>query len=132
MAEKEKKKLSIRPKKVYTRKLKLSEITELSIAVFIVPRENETKVCSLIEQNRGVVLSKFKGKGLSRASVLTGIGAFLDDVSVVFSMARVEEVKDLVTNVSYVLNLDKPGNGKAFVIDVDGYMGAKAPFIEKW
>lgn len=126
-----KKKASFKLKKVYARKPKLSEINMLNILVVVVPREKEVKASNYIVERGGVILSKNRAKGVSRSSIFSGIGANETPVSCLFAMARSEDAPELIVNLSNDFRLDIPGNGKAFLIDVLGYMGAKAPFIEK-
>ena len=132
MAEKKSKSVSsiFSKGKQLSRKLKLSEIQELGMCLIIVKRELEPHAIDVVKDNRGIVLSRQRGKGVSRTGIMSSIGAGLTDVVVIWAMARVEEIYDLVNEIGRVLDLEKPGNGKAMVIDVDGYMGAKAPFID--
>ena len=120
---------SVKKSQKYTRKPKLSEINELSIYVCILPRENEKLAVDIIKDNKGIILSRHKGKGVSRSGILSGIGAYSSNISCIFSMARDEEVLDIVDAMNKSFDFDTPGNGKAFIIDVMGYMGAKAPFL---
>ena len=113
----------------FSRKLKLSEIQELSMCLIIVKRELEKHAIDVIRDNRGIVLSRSRGKGVSRRSIFSGLGAGQTDCVCIFAMARVEEIKTLIDEVARVLDLEKPGNGKAMVLEIEGYMGAKAPFI---
>ena len=122
---------SFKEKKVYSRKLKLSEINNLSMLVVIVPREKESEVSEYIALRGGIILSKNRAKGVSRATIFSGVGASVVPVSVLFTAARSEDAPQIITSLSEHFRLDIPGNGKAFMIDILGYMGAKAPFIEK-
>ena len=126
-----KKRASFKEKKVYMRKPKLSEINSLNIIVVIVPRDKQEKATEYILDRGGIILSVSRGKGISRATIFSGVGANEVPVSVIFSSARSEDAPSIITNLSSDFRLDIPGNGKAFMIDVLGYMGAKAPFIEK-
>ena len=116
-------------KKAYSRKPKLNEINELSIFVVIIPRDMEDEAVDIIKENKGIILSRCKGKGISRAGVLSGIGAYSKNISCIFSMVREEEAIELADAVTDRFDLDVPGNGKAFIINSLGYMGAKAPFV---
>ena len=122
---------SFAEKKEYRRKIKLNEINYLDIVCVIVPRDKNDKVIQYIECKGGVVIFRSRAKGVSRANLFSGLGINDVPVSVIFSMARREESVKLITGLSEKFRLDIPGNGKAFMIDVLGYMGAKAPFIEK-
>ncbi|MBQ9790623.1 MAG: hypothetical protein IJW24_03410 [Clostridia bacterium] len=127
---KQKTKKKIQPNKAYSRKLKLNEIQELVMIIVVVKRENERFAVEVIKENRGIVLSRSRGKGLSRLSALNSIGAFVSDVSVVFGMVRVEDAEKAMDEISFKLKLEMPGNGRAMIVPIDGYMGAKAPFVE--
>ena len=109
-------------------KLKPEDIDELKIILLIVSSEKSNFACDVIKMHGGVVLSKQKAKGLSRYSLFTSIGAFTKDCTVVLAGARKEDVEYIMTNLTVALNLEKPGVGKAMVVDVLGYMGAKAAF----
>ena len=61
---------------------------------------------------------------------MNSIGAFVSDVSVVFGMVRVEDAEKAMDEISFKLKLEMPGNGRAMIVPIDGYMGAKAPFVE--
>lgn len=122
---------SFKEKKVYSRKLKLSEINELKMLVIIVPREKEQKASDYVSKRGAIVLSKNRAKGVSRANIFSGIGANDVPVSVLFVAVRSEDAPKLILELADDFRLDIPGNGKAFLIDILGYMGAKAPFIEK-
>ena len=128
MAQKAKQK--IQANKAYSRKLKLSEIQELSLVIVIVKRELEMMAVEVIKQNRGIVLSRARGKGISKLSALNSIGAFTNDMNVIFAMVRVEEEAQLIAEIEFKLKLEVPGNGRAIIVPIDGYMGAKAPFVE--
>lgn len=110
------------------RGLQLADINELSIAVFICKREKEPELIQYATDIGGVLLSSIRAKGLSRGSIATAFGAY-SEMNVVLIMAREEIAKSVVQDVSIKFKFDKPGNGKGFLIDTDGYMGAKAAFI---
>lgn len=116
-------------KQVSVRKLKLSEINELSIAVFICKTSKETEVKNYIHDIGGIVLSSIRGKGLSREGIAVAFGAYAQ-MNVIFAMCQKEIGKTLVHDISLKFKLHESGNGKGFLIDTEGYMGAKAPFIE--
>lgn len=113
------------------RRPKLSEINELSLAVIIIKREQEGRLKERVLELGGKILSIVRGVGLSRFSVFESLKVGTDDVSVFFLTARVEDVRDIMQNISKEFKLNLPGNGKGFCVDVDGYLGAKAIFIEE-
>ena len=112
------------------KKLKLSEINELSMAVFIIQREREKELKNRVIELGGKILSISWGTGISRSTVFESLKIGTEDVSVFFVMTRVEDVRDLMKTITEEFALAIPGNGKGFIIDIDGYLGAKAPFIE--
>lgn len=112
------------------RKLKLSEIEDLSLCVFIVKKNIESKFKAKIIENDGKILSLTYGTGVSRASVFNSLKVGSDDVVIFFVTIRVEDVRKFMRIMSKEFELAVPGNGKGFVLDVNGYLGAKALFVE--
>lgn len=113
------------------KKLRLGEINELSMAVFIIQREKENELKKRILELGGKNLSISWGTGISRNTVFESLKIGTEDVSVFFVMARVEDVREIMKTITEEFSLAIPGNGKGFIIDIDGYLGAKAPFIEE-
>ena len=112
------------------RKLKVSEIEDLSVCVFIVRKNLEDKLKSEILANDGKILSITYGTGISSTSMFSSLKVGSDDVVVFFVTIRVEDVRKFMKIISKQFELAVPGNGKGFVLDVDGYLGAKALFVE--
>lgn len=110
--------------------ISLSEINELVMCMFIVKRDLEKDVCDKINKEDGVVLNVSRGKGVSRYSVFEAFGVGSSDISLIVSQARKEDAEDLIKTISTEFKFNVPGNGKGFAINVEGYMGAKAPFVE--
>ncbi|MBQ8468663.1 MAG: hypothetical protein IJ542_02785 [Clostridia bacterium] len=110
------------------KKLQLEDINELSIAVFICKTKVEGELVKYATDIGGILLSSIRGKGLSRGAVARAFGGY-DEFNVVFVMVRSEVGRDLVQDVSIKFKFDEPNNGKGFLIDTDGYMGAKAAFV---
>ncbi len=115
--------------KISVRKLKLSEIDELSIAMFICKSKLEPNLKKYVSDIGGVVLSSIRGKGLSSNAIAAAFGAY-SEMNVVMVMCQKEIARNIVQDVSIKFEFYNPGNGRGFLLDVDGYMGAKAPFIE--
>ncbi len=115
--------------KVPVRKLKLSEIDELSIAVFICKTEKENELKNYVQDIGGIVLSSIRGKGLSRNAVAVAFGAYTE-MNVILAMCQAEVARNIVQDVSIKFKFNEAGNGKGFLLDTEGYMGAKAAFIE--
>lgn len=110
--------------------IKLKQINELSMCVFIISREIEQKVKERVEELQARVVSIVRGNGISRFSLFSSLKIGTKDMSVIFAISRVEDVKKVMRTVAIDFSLAKPGNGKSFVIDIDGYLGAKAKFLE--
>lgn len=109
---------------------KLSQINELSLGVFIIKRAKEDALKSRITEIGGEIVSILRGVGVSRSRVFESMKVGAEDVSVFVITARVEDIRDIMKDISEQFDLAVPGNGKGFTIDVDGYLGAKALFIE--
>ena len=125
-----KSKVNLRLKKQKKRKPKLSEINELSLSIFIIKRAEENRLKERIKQLEGEIVSITRGIGVSRATVFESLKIGTEDVSVFFVLSRIEDVRDFMQTITEEFNLCVPGNGKGFVIDIDGYLGAKAVFID--
>lgn len=100
------------------------------MCVFIISREIEQKVKERVEELQAKVVSIVRGNGISRFSLFSSLKIGTKDMSVIFAISRVEDVKKVMRTVAIDFSLAKPGNGKSFVIDIDGYLGAKAKFLE--
>ena len=111
-------------------KLSLSEINELVMCMLIVKREIEKQVVKKVEEVGGIVVSISRGKGVSRYSIFEAFGVGSSDISLVISQARKEDAEDVIRAVSNEFKFNVPGNGKGFALNVDGYMGARAPFMD--
>jgi len=112
------------------RKPKLNEINELSLSVFIIKRKQEAKLKERINQLPAKILSITRGIGVSRNTIFESLKIGTDDVSVFLVVSRVEDVRDFMQTITEEFELCVPGNGKGFTIDIDGYLGTKALFIE--
>lgn len=116
-------------KKISVRKLKLGEIDELSMVIFICRTKLEPQLKNYVNDIGGIVLSSIRGKGLSSSAVAAVFGAY-SEMNVVFVMCQKEIAQMVVQDTSERFQFNKAGNGRGFVVDIDGYMGAKAPFID--
>lgn len=113
-----------------TKQLKLRDINELSMCVFIVTRELEDKVQASLQKLQAKVVSVVRGIGISRYSMFASLKVGTSDMSLVFAIAREEDTKKVMRSIAVEYSLAKPGNGKSFAIKIDGYLGAKAKFME--
>lgn len=111
-------------------KPKLNEINELSMSVFIINKQEELRLLKRLKELGSKVLSITRGIGVSRNSIFESLKIGTTDVSVFFAMSRIEDVRDVMQKITEEFDLTVPGKGKGFVIDIDGYLGAKAKFLE--
>ena len=124
MANKSKKKLVIVSQRLYP-----EQINELAMCCFIMKRDKLDDLHEFIINNGGRVVSAVASKGFSRASIFDVFGESYETYTV-FAICQKEIVDIFMLNVCREFKLNKKGRGKAFVLDVLGYMGAKGPFVE--
>lgn len=113
-----------------TKHITLSQIDELSMCVFIINREFEQKVKKRLDELQAKTVSIVRGVGISRYSMFSSLKVGTNDMSVIFAIARKEDVQKIMRTIAIEFSIALPGNGKSFVIDIDGYLGAKAKFME--
>jgi len=111
-------------------RIKLSEINELTLSVFIVKRDKEDKLKNRIKELSGRIVSITRAIGVSRSTIFESLKIGTEPVSVFFALCRIEDVRDFMQTITEEFELCVPGNGKGFTIDIDGYLGSKAAFIE--
>jgi len=110
--------------------ISLRDINELSMCVFIVKRTEEEKLLSHIKKSDARLVSMTRGLGVSRSSAFESLKIGTEDVTVFFCICRDEDVGIFMKTTAEKFELDMPGNGKGFIIDINGYLGAKAAFLE--
>ena len=123
-------KVNFKVKKQKKRRPRLSEINELSLSVFIVQREVESKLTERIKELEGEIISITRGVGVSRRKLFESLKIGTENVSVFFVLSRVEDVRDFMQTITEEFELCVPGKGKGFTVDIDGYLGAKAVFVD--
>ena len=107
-----------------------SQVNELSMCCFIIDSNKLDDILSFILNNGWRVMAAVPGSGLSRYSFLEKVGGFEFDKYVVFAVCQKEITDIFMLNICKEFKFNKKGKGKAFVVDVLGYMGAKGPFVE--
>lgn len=85
---------------------------------------------SFVVNNGGRIVSAVQASGVSRSMLANAFNGFVIDSYCIFAICQKEITDILMTNIAREFELNKKGNGKAFVIDILGYMGAKGPFVE--
>lgn len=127
--EKKTKKRKAVATKTHLKRFKLAEVNLLEICVFIVKKDLEEPIKEEIEHQTGRILSVVPANGISHSSMFEVVKTVGEPCIVVFAVARQEDAKKLIEQVSLKFEIYKPGHGRAFAVDVDGYLGAKALFI---
>ena len=122
---KNKKKLVIVSQRLYP-----SQINELSMCCFVVKKERLDDLFAFIVNNGGRVVSAIECVGQSRSELVQAFDGFVSNNYFVLAMCQKEITDIFMLNVVKEFELNKKGNGKAFVVDILGYLGAKGPFVE--
>jgi hypothetical protein len=115
---------------IVSQKLYPSQINELSICCFVVKSQNLDDILSFIVNNGGRVVSAVLCSGVSRNILINSISGYSNDSYFVVAICQKEITDIFMLNICREYDFNKKGGGKAFVLDVLGYMGAKGPFVE--
>ena len=115
---------------IVSQKLYPSQINELSICCFVVKSQNLDDILSFIVNNGGRVVSAVLCSGVSRNILINSISGYSNDSYFVVAICQKEITDIFMLNICREFDFNKKGGGKAFVLDVLGYMGAKGPFVE--
>ncbi len=107
-----------------------TQIGELSMFCVVIRENKLDDLFEFIVNNGGRVVSAIPCSGISKNSFDNIVDGYKKDFYFVVSMCQVEIVDILMLNLCRTFEINKRGNGKAFVVDVLGYMGAKGPFVE--
>lgn len=113
-----------------SRKLFPSQIDELAICCFIINKSKLDDFENFIIFNGGRVISSMLCSGVSRGDKLNPLVGNTFDKYFVMAMCQKEVTDIFMLSICKEFKLNQKGNGKAFVLDVLGYMGAKGPFVE--
>ncbi len=115
---------------IVSQKLYPSQIDELSICCFLVKKERLDDTLSFIVNNGGRVISAVACSGISKKTIIESINGFEQNCYFIFAECQKEITEVFMQTICKELEFYKRGQGKAFVLDVLGYMGAKGPFVE--
>lgn len=107
-----------------------TQIGELSMFCVSIKENKLDELFEFIVNNGGRVISAVPCAGISHNSFETVIDGYKKDFYFVMSVCQKEIVDVLMLDLCRTFEIKKNGNGKAFVLDVLGYMGAKGPFVE--
>ena len=122
---KNKKKMVIVSQKLYP-----NQINELAMCCFVIKKDKLDELHEFVVNNGGRIISAIPSKGVSRASVLEVFNGETYETYMVMAMCQKEVADIFMLNVCREFKFNKKGRGKAFMIDILGYMGAKGPFVE--
>lgn len=105
----------------------IDEIDEVKFMTFVVYPELEEEIKFRIGALGGRVLSSQRARGVS-GRVLS----IIDEIpqSVIFATARSEDAQNILIAIATEFNFQLPRTGKAWIIDVEGYMGVKGVLSE--
>ncbi len=115
---------------IVSQRLHPSQIGEISLCTFVISEQKLDSLLSFIVNNGGRVVAAVQGCGISRLSFAESFNGFAYDDYCVFAICQKEITDIFMLNVSKEFKFNQGGNGKGFVVDVLGYMGAKGPFVE--
>lgn len=107
-----------------------SQIGDMSMFCITIKKNKLDDLFGFIVNNGGRVVSAIPCAGVSRSSIYNVLDGYKKDFYLVVSMCQVEITETLMMSICREFEINKNGNGKAFVIDILGYMGAKGPFVE--
>ena len=124
MKDKKKKKV------IVSQRLHPTQISELSICCFVAGNSILDDMLSFIVNNGGRVVSAVLCSGVSRNILINSISGYSNDSYFVVAICQKEITDIFMLNICRAFDFNKKGRGKAFVLDVLGYMGAKGPFVE--
>lgn len=106
----------------------IDDIDELKIIMFVVEPKLEVPVKLRIGSLGGRVLSVERARGISGRQVIS----LAEETNQFFILAtaRSEDAKNIMLAISIEYNFHLPNTGIAWIVDVEGYMGAKGALID--
>ena len=107
-----------------------TQISEMSMFCVVISENKLDELFEFVVNNGGRVISAVPCHGVSKNSFDKLVDGFINDEYFVISMCQKEIIDILMISLCREFKMNKSGNGKAFVIDILGYMGAKGPFVE--
>lgn len=125
MKNKSKKKLVIVSQRLYP-----NQINELALCCFIIRRDWLDELHEFVVNNGGRVISALASKGVPRGKFLDQFSGEAFETYTVLCTCQKEIVDIFMLNICREFGFNKKGKGKAFVVDILGYMGAKGLFVE--
>ncbi|MEG1581709.1 MAG: hypothetical protein RR334_00930 [Clostridia bacterium] len=108
---------------------KLREIDELDLCIFIVEKGYADNIMKRIKEQGAIVLICLQANGVSRSAVAEFFSSDNCDYELIVVQAKAESSVNIIESIATEFNFNAKGNGKAFLINIDGYMGNKALFL---
>ena len=125
MKKKSKKKLVFVSQRLYP-----GQINELALCCFIINKDILAELHTFVVNNGGRIISAVESRGISRNNIIELLKGETCETYTVLCICQSELADILIMNVCREFDLHKKGKGKAFKVDILGYMGAKGPFVE--
>ena len=116
-------------KQIKEKRFKLRDVDGLKMCVFIVKRSKEDEIKKDLLALGGKVLSVCPGVGVSHSSMFEAVSRTGDPCVVIFAATRREDARNIIAQISLKNEIFLNGNGRAFDVDISGYLGAKALFL---
>lgn len=107
--------------------------TKYSLIITIVRKGLGTHVIDISKNSGAEGGTIILGKGIAEESVyqeLLGMD-FNPEKEIILTLVQQEDADKVIDAISNKADLDKPGNGIAFIIDVKNHLGI-AHLLEKW
>lgn len=115
---------------IVPQKLHPTQIGDMSMFCVAIKEPKLDELFEFIVNNGGRVISAIPCHGVSKNSFENLVDGFVNNEYLVISMCQKEIIDVLMISLCREFKFNRKGNGKAFVIDILGYMGAKGPFVE--
>lgn len=111
------------------KRFSLDEIDELSFMVVITKPEFEKQIINRIASFGGRAFFSKKAEGVSKDKKIEMLGIQPVENVVIFATARSEDATNILVALNTEFNFSSPGCGLGFIVDVEGFMGAKGLFL---
>ena len=109
---------------------KLSDIESLSLLIWSCRTKDATDLKRRIGEEGGRVLLSRIARGISRRPIFSVLGVVSDEREAIFAICRAGDSETIIDKLAMEFGFDRPGNGKAFAVPIDGFLGAKGLFME--
>ena len=104
----------------------MTEIGKIMLLFVIVDSEKNDAVIGLLKKMNCTGIMSIHGKGTARSEMLTTLGIGESDKFVIMCAINAENEEKVLARLSRRLQLDNPGSGIAFTVDINSVGGLKA------